>query len=189
MAAPTAAGSIVEHRSRGVGYSDRSCHDWLSTMGGAGMPTITDPDDRPTRWQVAARTGLGVTLAVAGLGHLTTQRQEFQAQVPSWVPIEEDVVVVVSGVVEILLGVCLVALLVPRLARYRVVVGLAVPAFFVAIFPGNVAQWVEGEDAFGLDTDTKRLVRLFFQPALVAWAIWSTGAWHALTSRTPSSHD
>lgn len=47
----------------------------------------------------------------------------------------------------------------------------------MAIFPGNVAQYVEGTDAFGLDSDRARLVRLFFQPLLVAWALWSTGAW------------
>jgi uncharacterized membrane protein len=150
---------------------------------------ITDPHDRPTRWQLAARTWLGIVLALAGIAHLTTHREEFQAQVPSWVPIEDDLVVVGSGVVEILLGALLVALLVPRLARHRVVVGLAVAAFFVAIFPGNIAQWVEGNDAFGLDTDAKRLTRLFLQPVLVAWAVWSTGAWHALTLRARSWRD
>ena len=118
-----------------------------------------------------ARWALGGTLVVAGTGHLTTQREEFQAQVPDWMPIDDDLVVLASGVVEIVLGLALILL-----RRQRAVVGLVVAGFFVVIFPGNVAQYVEGNDAFGLDTDTKRLVRLFFQPVLVVWALWSTGA-------------
>jgi len=117
---------------------------------------------------------LGGALLFAGVGHLTTQRTEFQAQVPSWFPIDADLVVVVSGLVEILLGAALIAL-----PRQRVVVGTIVAAFFVIIFPGNIAQWREGTDAFGLDTDMARFVRLFFQPVLIAWALASTGAWRA----------
>jgi uncharacterized membrane protein len=142
---------------------------------------LTDPEARPTRGQVVARTLLGLLLALAGIGHLTNQREAFQAQVPAWVPIDEDLVVVASGVVEILLGALLLALLVPALSRHRVVVGIVVAMFFVAVFPGNVGQWLERQDAFGLDTDAKRLGRLFFQPVLVAWALWSTGAWRAIT--------
>lgn len=82
-----------------------------------------------------------------------------------------------SGVVEVVLG---VALLVVR--RQRRAVGFAVAGFFVVIFPGNVAQYVERVDAFGLDTDRARLVRLFFQPVLVVWALWSTGASSTLRS-------
>jgi uncharacterized membrane protein len=114
---------------------------------------------------------LGGALILAGTGHLTTQRDEFQAQVPDWFPVDDDLVVVASGVVELTLG---AALILAR--RRREAVGLVVAGFFVVIFPGNVGQYVEHTDAFGLDTDTKRLVRLFFQPVLVLWALWSTGA-------------
>lgn len=120
--------------------------------------------------QTAARLLLGAAMVGAGVAHLTTLREEFRAQVPSWFPVEEDTVVVASGVVEVALGAAFVAL--PR--RRRLVGGL-LAAFFVAIFPGNVAQWVEGTDAFGLDTDRARLVRLFFQPVLVLWALWGGG--------------
>jgi uncharacterized membrane protein len=132
----------------------------------------SDPGRTLLRW------ALGGVLVVAGTGHLTTQRDEFQAQVPDWVPVDHDVVVVASGVVEIALG---LALLLVR--RRRTAVGLVVAGFFVVIFPGNIAQYVEGTDAFGLDTDTKRLVRLFFQPVLVVWALWSTGASRWLARR------
>lgn len=118
---------------------------------------------------------LGGFLIVAGIGHLTTQRSEFRAQVPGWFPIDEDVVVLVSGVVEVALGIALIAL-----DRHRVIVGTIVAVFFVVIFPGNIAQWVEGVDGFGLDTDAKRFARLFFQPVLIAWALYSTGAWRAI---------
>ena len=117
---------------------------------------------------------LGFALAYAGIGHLSTSREEFQAQVPSVFADYADFVVVASGVVEIALGVGLIALW-----KYRVQIGWLVAAFFVAIFWGNISQYVNGVDAFGLDTDTKRLVRLFFQPVLVAWALLSTGAWGA----------
>jgi uncharacterized membrane protein len=110
----------------------------------------------------------------AGITHLTTTRTEFQAQVPTWVPLSADFVVLASGVVEILLGLALAGL-----GSYSVQVGWIVAAFFVAIFPGNISQYVNGIDAFGLDTDQARLTRLFFQPLLVVWALWATGAWRS----------
>jgi uncharacterized membrane protein len=122
--------------------------------------------------QTAFRLLLGVLLAVAGITHLTVGRVEFLAQVPPWVPLDADLVVVLSGVVEITLGLALILL-----PRQRILTGLATAAFFVLIFPGNVSQYVNGVDAFGLTTDAARLGRLFFQPILVAWALWSTGAW------------
>lgn len=112
---------------------------------------------------------LGLTLIYTGVLHLTTQREEFQAQVPSWLPFDPDFVVLASGIVEILLGAALLTLW-----KYRHQVGIATAIFFILIFPGNVWQYIDGIDAFGLDTDTKRLVRLFFQPVLVLWALWST---------------
>lgn len=117
---------------------------------------------------------LGVALAYAGVTHLTTNRTEFQAQVPTWVPFSADFVVVASGVVEIVLGTALVVAW-----RYRVQVGWIVAAFFVAIFPGNISQYINGIDAFGLNSDRARLIRLFFQPLLVVWALWATGAWRS----------
>ncbi|WP_205730038.1 hypothetical protein [Blastococcus sp. TF02-8] len=124
----------------------------------------------PTVARTAARLVLGATMVGAGVLHLTTQRQEFQAQVPEWFPLDDDLTVLGSGVAEIALGAAFVAL--PR--RQRLIGGL-LAAFFVAIFPGNVAQYLEGTSAFGLDTDTKRLVRLFFQPLLVLWALYGGG--------------
>lgn len=128
-----------------------------------------------SRTQTALRLLLGAVLTFAGLSHLSWSRSEFLAQVPDWFPVDADLVVLLSGVVEILIG---TALLVA--AKYRVIVGLVAAAFFVAIFPGNIAQLVEGTDAFGLNSDNARAVRLVFQPVLVGWALWSTGAWSAL---------
>ena len=120
--------------------------------------------------RTAARLVLGAAMVGAGLLHLTIQRAEFRAQVPAWFPVEEDLTVLASGVVEIALGVAFVVL-----PRKRRLVGGLLAAFFVVIFPGNLAQYLEGTDAFGLDTDTKRLVRLFFQPVLVLWALYGGG--------------
>lgn len=124
-----------------------------------------------------ARILLGSAMVGAGVLHLTTQRQEFQAQVPEWFPVGKDLTVLASGVVEIGLGAAFVAL-----PRHRRLVGLLLAIFYVVIFPGNIAQYVEGTDAFGLDTDRKRLVRLFFQPVLVLWALWAGDRLHRRTT-------
>ena len=112
---------------------------------------------------------LGATLIYTGTLHLTTRRLEFQAQVPPWAPFTPDFIVLASGVVEIALGLSLISL------QRRREVGIATAAFFIAIFPGNISQFVNGIDAFGLDTDQARLTRLFFQPLLVLWGLWATG--------------
>jgi uncharacterized membrane protein len=112
---------------------------------------------------------LGLTLCYTGVLHLTSQRLEFQAQVPSWLPLNPDFVVIASGIVEILLGIALITLW-----KFRKQVGAATAIFFLLIFPGNVWQYLDGIDAFGLNTDTQRGVRLLFQPVLVVWALWST---------------
>ncbi|MBL0953466.1 MAG: hypothetical protein IBJ01_01710 [Leptospira sp.] len=120
------------------------------------------------------RTVLGLFMTVAGVGHLTFQRQEFLAQVPRWLPQDPmfmDFVVLSSGVVEITFGLSLLFW-----AKERIKVGILLAIFFVLIFPGNISQYTNGISAFGLDTDEKRLIRLFFQPVLILWALWSTGA-------------
>jgi uncharacterized membrane protein len=113
---------------------------------------------------------LGVTLIYTGTLHLTTKRLEFQAQVPPWAPFSADFVVLASGVVEIALGLALISL------QKRKVVGITTALFFIAIFPGNISQFVNGIDAFGLNDDRARAIRLLFQPLLVLWALWSTTA-------------
>jgi uncharacterized membrane protein len=126
----------------------------------------------------ATQVLLGAALMYAGISHLTTSRLEFQAQVPSWVPFSADFVVLASGVVEILLGLALASL------RNRKEVGIAAALFFIAIFPGNISQYINGIDAFGLDSDRARAIRLLFQPLLVIWALWSTGAWRSIKKRS-----
>ena len=118
-----------------------------------------------------ARITLGGLMVGAGVLHLTAAREEFQAQVPPWFPADADIVVVGSGVVEIALGASLLAL-----PRQRRLTGLALAAFYVAVFPGNIAQWLHERDGFGLDTDAKRFGRLFFQPVLIALSLWCTNA-------------
>jgi uncharacterized membrane protein len=121
---------------------------------------------------------LGAALSYAGATHLTTSRQEFQAQVPNWVPLSADFVVIASGIVEIALGLSLLILW-----KYRTQLGWITAAFFIAIFPGNISQYVNGIDAFGLDSDRSRAIRLLFQPLLVIWALWSTGAWRSYRAK------
>ena len=119
-----------------------------------------------------ARLLLGAALIFAGVSHLTFARATFQAQVPAWLPLDADFVVLASGVVEISLGLALTSL-----SKRQAIVGTITALFFIAIFPGNVSQYLTHTNAFGLNTDEARLIRLFFQPLLVLWALWSTGAW------------
>lgn len=116
------------------------------------------------------RIVLGLFMITAAIGHFTFQRDDFQAQVPNWIPLDKDLVVILSGVVEILLGLSMLFL-----TRYKAKVGIALAVFYILIFPGNIAQYVNGTHAFGLDTDQARLIRLFFQPVLIFLALWSTG--------------
>ncbi len=126
--------------------------------------------EKETGLEKTGRLTLGAFLAFAGISHLTFARDDFQAQVPDWVPLDKDLTVLLSGVAEITLGAALLLL-----ARRRKFVGLVAALFFVAVFPGNISQYTHHRDAFGLDTDTRRFVRLFFQPVLVAWALWISG--------------
>lgn len=133
-------------------------------MARSGIPVSTVP-------RTVGRVALAGALVFAGVSHLSWARKEFRAQVPTWVPLDADAVVVASGAVEIGLGGALVAL--PRERRR---IGWIVAAFFTAVFPGNIAQFTEKRAAFGLDSDRARAIRLLFQPLLVALAIWSTSA-------------
>jgi len=127
------------------------------------------------RVQNIFRMLLAVFMIYAGFSHLTFNRIDFQAQVPDWVPLGKDLVVILSGIVEITIGMALLFW-----KEQRANVGWALALFFVLVFPGNIAQYLEGRDAFGaLDSDRARLVRLFFQPVLIVWALWSAGSWKA----------
>ena len=133
--------------------------------------------DRPaSSWpRRIARVVLGAFLLFTGVSHLSFGRTAFRAQVPPWLPVDADVVIIASGLVEIGLGASLLLL-----TRWRVPVGWTVALFFVVVFPGNISQFVTHADAFGLDSDLARGIRLVFQPLLVIWALWCTGAWAAL---------
>lgn len=126
----------------------------------------------------AGRLLLGAFLLLAGISHLTVSRVAFRAQVPRWVPVDVDFVVLASGIVEITLGLALLLLV-----RRQVIVGVIVAVFFLLVFPGNISQLVTHTDSFGLNTDLARGIRLLFQPLLVVWALWSTGAWTAIRNR------
>lgn len=147
--------------------------------GGDGPPGSTAPIDarEPDRAvRTLARWVLAGLLLVAGIAHLVSPNP-FAAQVPRWFP-APDATILVSGLVEIALAIALVT------TRSRSwVVGWIVAGFFVVIFPGNVSQFVTGTDAFGLESDAARFVRLLFQPALVVWALWCTGAWREWRTR------
>lgn len=152
---------------------------------GAGQETGPAPVTGPTRspnsdagarpgWRTAGRLLLGAFLVFTGVSHLGWSREAFYAQVPPWLPLDRDFIVVASGLVEIALGTALLLL-----RRQRAALGWIVAAFFVAVFPGNISQFATGTDSFGLNSELSRGIRLLFQPLLVVWALWCTGAWRA----------
>lgn len=136
---------------------------------------------KTTLLQNALRIILGAFMLYAGIGHMSFLRTEFQAQVPTWITTDEgfmDIIVLASGVVEIAFG-----LLMILGGKFKIKTGIALAIFYVLIFPGNINQYVNQIDSFGLDTDRQRLIRLFFQPVLILWALWSTGALNYLKNR------
>ncbi len=143
------------------------------------MSDIQLKETKTSTWQDLGRGLLGTFMTGAGIGHLSFVRQEFQAQVPDWVPMDKDTVVLLSGVVEIGLGLAMLFN-----TRRKVPMGIGLALFFAAVFPGNLHQYDKRISAFGLDTDTRRFVRLFFQPVLMGWALWSTGALKSLRQNT-----
>lgn len=120
--------------------------------------------------KTAARIALGASLVFAGISHLTFARKAFRAQVPDWVPLPKDDTVVYSGLAEIALG----STLALTDKKHQAAVGKVAATFFTAVFPGNISQYVNRRSAFGLNTDRKRFIRLFFQPVLIYWALKST---------------
>jgi uncharacterized membrane protein len=134
---------------------------------------------KTSRTQNIFRILLALFMIFAGFSHLTFNRVDFQAQVPDWIPISKDLVVVMSGIVEMMLGLGLAFW-----KKQRVSFGWVLALFFILIFPGNIAQYLDGKDAFGaLNSDRARLLRLFFQPVLIVWALWSAGSWKAWRMR------
>lgn len=145
------------------------------------MSEMTQPavDRAPTSVpRTAARLLLGAALVFAGISHVSFARTTFYAQIPPWLPLNADFVIISSGIVEIALGAALLLM-----ACWRVPLGWLAAALFVVVFPGNISQFLTHSDAFGLDSDRSRAIRLLFQPLLVLWALWSTGAWAAWRAR------
>lgn len=117
---------------------------------------------------------LGLFLIFAGYLHMTQASSQYALIVPSWIPIEPNIVVFISGLVEIALGLALILL-----TKYTVYIGWVTAIFFILIFPANIYQYVNEVNAFGMQDDSSRLTRLFFQPIFIIWALISTGAYRA----------
>ena len=142
--------------------------------------------NKTSAFQNILRILLGAFMLYAGIGHLTFLRTEFRAQVPTWITIDTafmDFIVLASGVVEIVFG-----LLMILGGSLKIKTGIELAIFYILIFPGNINQYVNEIDSFGLNTDRQRLIRLIFQPVLIIWALWSTGALKYLISKKKNSN-
>ncbi len=121
--------------------------------------------------QNVLRVVLGAMMTLAAIAHFTFARVGFQAQVPDWVPMDKDLVVILSGIVELGMGLCMIFWV-----KEKVRIGIVLGIFYVLVFPGNIAQYTNHISALHMDTDADRLRRLYFQPVLILWALWCTGA-------------
>jgi uncharacterized membrane protein len=158
------AGSVAS------GVGDTGEHMGGRTMWGRLRALLQRVDGPQSPVRMLLRFALAAFLAFAGVGHFVDPEQ-FLAQVPPYLPAPE-LLVLVSGVVELGLAAALVLL-----PRRRAAVGVVVLLFFLAVLPGNIAQYTEGRDAFGLDTDMARLVRVLLSPLLWVWALAATDVW------------
>ncbi len=148
------------------------------------MNTMVDNKiNKSTKTQKTVRVLLGIFFIFTGTGHLTFMRTAFLAQVPNWVPMDAKMVVFLSGLVEIFLGASLLFL-----SKHQTTVGWIVALFLVAVFPGNLAQLVNHNYAFGLNSDLLLWLRLPFQPLLIATVLWGTGAWGEWRHKTKVNH-
>jgi uncharacterized membrane protein len=127
-----------------------------------------------TKSQIIVSSILGAFLIFAGIGHLSFMRTAFLAQVPNWVPMEPKLVVLLSGVVEIILGASLIFT-----TKQRAKIGWIIALYLVAIFPGNIAQLVNRKYAFGLNSDLLLWLRLPLQPLLIIAVLWSSTAYES----------
>ena len=132
-------------------------------------------------FQNSIRILLGLIMIYVGIGHLTFLQIDFQAQVPTWLTKQTkliDLIIITSGIIEIILGILMVVG-----GKLKVKTGISLAIFYVLIFPGNINQYVNEIDAFNLNTDTSRFIRLLFQPILVLLALFSSGGLWFLKNR------
>ena len=132
-------------------------------------------------FQNIIRILLGLIMIYIGIGHLTFLQIDFQAQVPTWLTKRTkliDLIIIISGIIEIILGILMVVG-----GKLKVKTGIFLAIFYVLIFPGNINQYVNEIDAFSLNTDKSRFIRLLFQPILVLLALFSSGGLRFLKNR------
>ena len=112
----------------------------------------------------------GVFMFVSGYGHLFLAAEEIELLVPAWSPISPKAMVIVTGYIEITIGLAFIFL------RSKIhIVGWILVVFLILVFPGNLYQYSNEIDAFGLNTPGKRLARLFLQPFIILWVLYVSG--------------
>jgi uncharacterized membrane protein len=120
----------------------------------------------PRTW---ARVGIGAAFVVAGVAHLVAPAP-FEQHLPTWIP-AATALVVLSGLVEIALGVALV-----MAHREPVHIGWGTAAYLIVVWPANVFVAVAGVDVDGQPGGVYPWVRVPLQVLFIAWALWATAA-------------
>ena len=121
------------------------------------------------RVRTAMRIAMAIFYLAAGLLHVGTP-EKFLPIVPDWVP-QPDLVIVATGVCEISGALALMT------TRLRKLAGIMLALYAVCVFPANIKHAIDHIDLPGLPSSWwYHAPRLAFQPVLVWWALWCSGA-------------
>jgi uncharacterized membrane protein len=117
-------------------------------------------------WSGRMRWALAIALILIGTDHWLNP-QRYLSMMPPWIPLHLELVLF-TGAAEIAGG---LGLLVPRTRR---ICGLMLALYFVAVFPANVHNALNGLAVEGLpQANWYYWIRLPFQPLAIWWALYA----------------
>jgi len=117
-------------------------------------------------WPGRMRFALALSLLFVGSDHWINP-QRYLAMMPPWIPLHLELVLF-TGAAEIAGG---LGLLLPK---FRRAAGLTLALYFVAVFPANIHNALNGVSVEGLpQASWYYWLRLPFQPLAIWWALFS----------------
>jgi uncharacterized membrane protein len=119
-----------------------------------------------TTWPARMRLAMALALVLIGADHWIHPAR-YLAMMPPWIPLHLELVLF-TGAAEIAGG---LGLLIPNTRRLA---GVMLAIYFVAVFPANIHNALNGLSVDGLpDARWYYWVRLPFQPLAIWWALYA----------------
>jgi uncharacterized membrane protein len=123
---------------------------------------------RRSDWPQRMRIAMAIALIAAGTDHWVTP-ERYLPMMPPWMPLHLELVLF-TGAAEIAGAFGLL------MARTRTLAGIALAAYFVAVFPANIHNALNAVAIDGLPQAAWYYwARLPFQPLAIWWALFSAG--------------